>query len=275
MKRFLALLLCVVLAVSSVAVMTGCSGGENNENNKTTGKASDKAGLGKTSEDTTPGAGEDVKSDVSSKADYGTEDEQDVAEAAETVENTVARDGIDEELLGHWAMPVELGSLVPEITDDEQLKDLSNYMPGFEELVFELSWIFYDNNKATMGIDEESAIKVVDEAFELFKQGVENYINDLIAESEDALDIGEVLEILEYDTMDELLYDMFDREEILQQLGTGTYDFSYYADNGVMYLTDTPEEEINSENYTQYAKQSYKIKGDVLEIEGVMEFTKK
>ena len=140
----------------------------------------------------------------------------------------------EKDILGTWSKEI---SMEDEIFDELDDEDIRNYF-DFSGITLTLLLTFDEEGECTFGVDPDSIEAMVPKLLTALKSGFTKYIAAVAEEY--GMSADELLEAMEYDSVEEFTEDVFDVDEFselmedLYEESTSDYEFK----NGKLYIDD-------------------------------------
>lgn len=161
-------------------------------------------------------------------------------------------------LIGDWETTIDMTGMINDemsagLDSDPELMDYFS----IDNFSIKLTLSFRDDDTYTMSIDEAALEDSVDQVIELFRTGIVNYFEDMIAQSGLDMTVDDVLAASGY-TLDQFLEETFDKEDIMSSMDEMESSGTFEAKDNILYLTDEDGTGL----------EAYELDGDKLTLTG-------
>ncbi len=190
--------------------------------------------------------------------------EEDKEEKDEVQQEEVEQDEVQQEVseqdkfIGSWETTVDMADMINQgmATEDDEMAEYLKV----EEFNVSMIWTFKDDGTYKMYIDEKKTKKSFESVKDDIKEGMNEYVEDLIRNEGLDFTVDEYMESLGTD-MDSLMDSIFGDEMYDFMFGeTELAEGNFKAEKGKLYMSDGLDDEIDENEYDTYEISENKLK---------------
>lgn len=163
-------------------------------------------------------------------------------------------------LVGTWETTLDMTDMVNDEMKAGLGSDAAEMMKylTIDDFSIKVSLTFNSDDTYKMSVDEKALEDCVDNVINIFRDGIEKYFEELIAQQGIDMTVDEVLEAMNMGTLDDLIEEAFDRDDLMSSVDDMESSGKFEVKGGVMYLTDKDGTGM----------ESYKLDGNKLTLTG-------
>ncbi len=267
MKKLLALLLCILMVVTSAVFMTGC-------NNEISDADVDV-------QDSNDDEDDEEKEDKEDREDKDKEDRDDREDREDKQDKDKDKDKEEahkvsdfDKLVGEWECKVSVDQFGDITEAFAQTPEMEEYFKDISKLSFDIEFIINEDTTCKLALNEQSAKEVYADFRVILSDGMTAYFEDVIEQQNLGLTVEDMLASVEVSSVEELIDTFITEEAFLETIDFGESEGCCYVKDGYIYMSESTEDKVDADNYEDYTGEAYELSGDTLKI-NELEFVRK